>query len=53
MAKPPRSLIYRATQLRLTLMVGQWRRSITLGALVFMILVLIFLVGMVDFLSGT
>ncbi len=52
MAKPHHGLIYRATRLRLSLMVGRWRRSITLWAVVFMILVLIFLVWVVDLLSG-
>ena len=51
MAKPRHSLLSLAGQLRLLLMVGQWRRSFTLGALVFLVLLVFLLIGLVDFFS--
>ncbi len=52
MAKPPHGLIYRATQIRVTLMIGQWQRSITLGALALLALVLFLLMYIVAFVSA-
>ena len=42
-AKRRRTLFHRAAKRRLLLLVGPWRRTVTVGALVFLALVLVLL----------